>query len=162
MFLMFTLRRPDILPVGDLGVQKGLLKWVLAVYDSCSSAAVESSEVVRSTKEEGKEEEPKGEMDSSIVPTGIEKGDQLVPASSATNPSLEPTTIPSSTQTVTSPSVKNKVKKSVSSSTPSGLEKQLLTLEPGRTREEIQEMFPLPEGLDLGLMRSRLGGKKAK
>lgn len=29
---MFTLRRPDILPVGDLGVQKGLMKWVLAAY----------------------------------------------------------------------------------------------------------------------------------
>lgn len=32
MFLMFTLRRPDILPVGDLGVQKGLMKWVLAAH----------------------------------------------------------------------------------------------------------------------------------
>lgn len=32
MFLIFSLRRPDILPVGDLGVQKGLLKWVLSAY----------------------------------------------------------------------------------------------------------------------------------
>lgn len=32
MFLIFTLRRPDILPVGDLGVQKGLLRWVLAAH----------------------------------------------------------------------------------------------------------------------------------
>lgn len=32
MFLMFSLRRPDVLPVGDLGVQKGLLRWFLAAH----------------------------------------------------------------------------------------------------------------------------------
>lgn len=32
MFLMFSLRRPDVMPVGDLGVQKGLLRWVLAAH----------------------------------------------------------------------------------------------------------------------------------
>jgi DNA-3-methyladenine glycosylase II len=32
MFLMFSLRRPDVLPVGDLGVQKGLLRWALAAH----------------------------------------------------------------------------------------------------------------------------------
>ena len=32
MFLMFSLHRPDILPVGDLGVQKGLLRWALAAH----------------------------------------------------------------------------------------------------------------------------------
>jgi DNA-3-methyladenine glycosylase II len=26
MFLMFTLRRPDVLPTGDLGIQKGFQK----------------------------------------------------------------------------------------------------------------------------------------
>jgi DNA-3-methyladenine glycosylase II len=31
MFMMFTLRRPDVLPVGDLGVQKGLVKWLTEV-----------------------------------------------------------------------------------------------------------------------------------
>lgn len=30
MFALFSLRRPDVLPVGDLGVQKGLIKWLLA------------------------------------------------------------------------------------------------------------------------------------
>ena len=31
MFMMFTLRRPDVLPVGDLGVQKGLVKWLTEI-----------------------------------------------------------------------------------------------------------------------------------
>ncbi|KAL1748677.1 DNA glycosylase [Schizophyllum fasciatum] len=32
MFAMFSLRRPNILPVGDLGVQRGLARWVLALH----------------------------------------------------------------------------------------------------------------------------------
>lgn len=58
MFLMFTLRRPDVLPVGDLGVQKGLMKWVLAPHG-----------VAPQTR--GKEENPflePGDV-SSVVPT---------------------------------------------------------------------------------------------
>ncbi|THH27849.1 hypothetical protein EUX98_g6343 [Antrodiella citrinella] len=30
MFAIFSLRRPDILPVGDLGVQRGVVRWFLA------------------------------------------------------------------------------------------------------------------------------------
>ncbi|KAH9961225.1 hypothetical protein BC827DRAFT_1132040 [Russula dissimulans] len=32
MFAIFSLRRPDILPVGDLGVQRGLLRWMLSLH----------------------------------------------------------------------------------------------------------------------------------
>ncbi|KAH9061358.1 DNA glycosylase [Lactarius vividus] len=32
MFAIFSLRRPDILPVGDLGIQRGLLRWVLSLH----------------------------------------------------------------------------------------------------------------------------------
>ncbi|CAE6444606.1 unnamed protein product [Rhizoctonia solani] len=33
MFAIFSLRRPDILPVGDLGTQKGLLNWVISSHE---------------------------------------------------------------------------------------------------------------------------------
>ncbi|KAF9071713.1 DNA glycosylase [Rhodocollybia butyracea] len=39
MFSIFTLRRPNILPVGDLGVQRGILRWFLGLHSpsfSCS------------------------------------------------------------------------------------------------------------------------------
>ncbi|EJF65257.1 hypothetical protein DICSQDRAFT_159443 [Dichomitus squalens LYAD-421 SS1] len=32
MFAMFSLRRPDILPVGDLGVQRGMLRWFISLH----------------------------------------------------------------------------------------------------------------------------------
>lgn len=31
MFMIFTLRRPDVLPCGDLGIQKGLVRWMTMV-----------------------------------------------------------------------------------------------------------------------------------
>jgi len=34
MFAIFSLRRPDILPVGDLGVQRGLARWFLALHSA--------------------------------------------------------------------------------------------------------------------------------
>ncbi|KAL7412240.1 DNA glycosylase [Mrakia frigida] len=39
MFSMFSLRRPNILPVGDLGVQKGLLKHTLSAHSVPSSSS---------------------------------------------------------------------------------------------------------------------------
>ncbi|KAH8084229.1 hypothetical protein HD553DRAFT_342630 [Filobasidium floriforme] len=43
-----------------------------------------------------------------------------------------------------------------------GLEKALLGLDVQPDDAKLREMFPLPEGMDVGLLRSRLGGKKAK
>ncbi|KAG8834247.1 hypothetical protein FRC17_009323 [Serendipita sp. 399] len=37
MFAIFSLRRPNILPVGDLGVQRGILRWVLAQHTNPGS-----------------------------------------------------------------------------------------------------------------------------
>lgn len=34
MFAIFSLRRPNILPVGDLGVQRGMLRWFLSRHSS--------------------------------------------------------------------------------------------------------------------------------
>lgn len=31
MFMIFTLRRPDVLPCGDLGIQKGLVRWMTMI-----------------------------------------------------------------------------------------------------------------------------------
>ncbi|KAF8320701.1 DNA glycosylase, partial [Clavulina sp. PMI_390] len=39
MFSMFSLRQPDILGVGDLGLQKGLLRWVISSHTGTSAKA---------------------------------------------------------------------------------------------------------------------------
>jgi len=39
MFSMFSMRRPDVLPVGDLGVQGGVVRWFLSWHDPRTSAS---------------------------------------------------------------------------------------------------------------------------
>jgi DNA-3-methyladenine glycosylase II len=136
MFLIFTLRRPDILPVGDLGVQKGLLKWILAAYEH-SIPVTPSADIGK-----GKGVEV---QDSSIIPA---------PAS---NP--DPEAVPPPPTSIASrPGEPGKQKKAEQK----GLEKALLSLDVRPDEAKLKEMFPLPEGMDVGLLRSRLGGKKAK
>jgi DNA-3-methyladenine glycosylase II len=130
MFLMFTLRRPDIMPVGDLGVQKGLLKWIVAAYEPFVPPALNASTA-----------NPPPDI-SSVIPIGTEIGDETVPTSNIAFPPSE------------SPMEKKVEQK--------GLEKALLALQEHRSQEELRELFPLPEGMDLALLKSRLSGKKAK
>ncbi|KAL7007855.1 hypothetical protein EMMF5_002502 [Cystobasidiomycetes sp. EMM_F5] len=55
MFMMFTLRRPNVLPCGDLGVQKGLIRWLTQVNPGIlakklpQSPAVETNNTPAST-----------------------------------------------------------------------------------------------------------------
>lgn len=135
MFLIFTLRRPDILPVGDLGVQKGLLKWILAAYEH----AIPVTPSVAGGKGKGVEVQ-----DSSIIPA----------------PDLDPVAVPPppSDSIASRPGEAVKQKKAEQK----GLEKALLSLDVRPDDAKLREMFPLPEGMDVGLLRSRLGGKKAK
>ncbi|TFK20967.1 DNA glycosylase, partial [Coprinopsis marcescibilis] len=46
MFAIFSLRRPDILPVGDLGVQRGLARWYLSLYSASHSYSISPEKVL--------------------------------------------------------------------------------------------------------------------
>jgi len=64
MFLMFSLRRPDVLPVGDLGVQKGLLRWALAAHSALpKSKSGKVAEEARKKYGLGKKDVVKEEVD---------------------------------------------------------------------------------------------------
>ncbi|PPQ98612.1 hypothetical protein CVT24_003945 [Panaeolus cyanescens] len=45
MFAIFSLRRPDILPVGDLGVQRGVLRWMLSLHSNKHSYSISPEKV---------------------------------------------------------------------------------------------------------------------
>ncbi|KAF8712342.1 RabGAP TBC, partial [Rhizoctonia solani] len=77
MFAIFSLRRPDILPVGDLGTQKGLLNWVLSSHDpEKHSLCIDPKKLPKTDDDEP--EKPKeakavepGE-DTSVLPTPVQ------------------------------------------------------------------------------------------
>lgn len=67
MFAIFSLRRPNILPVGDLGVQRGLARWVVSQHTSLQSPVKLSKQA---TEEEAKalEEEHDATMEVAAIP----------------------------------------------------------------------------------------------
>lgn len=57
MFAIFSLRRPNILPVGDLGVQRGLLRWFISQHTNPQGEVKLNKDKQVETKEEKLEEE---------------------------------------------------------------------------------------------------------
>ncbi|CAE6448344.1 unnamed protein product [Rhizoctonia solani] len=97
MFAMFTLRRPDILPVGDLGTQKGLLNWVISSHEPNKySVCVNPRKLPKTNEDEPKKSEKAkaadpGE-DTSVLPTPGEASTSTVKASASS--SKQPDNIP--------------------------------------------------------------------
>ncbi|KAJ3735681.1 DNA glycosylase [Lentinula guzmanii] len=52
MFSIFTLRRPNILPVGDLGVQRGMLRWFLGSHSPTHTFSFSPDKAGRNVQDE--------------------------------------------------------------------------------------------------------------
>ncbi|GHJ89914.1 hypothetical protein NliqN6_6316 [Naganishia liquefaciens] len=135
MFLMFTLRRPDILPVGDLGVQKGLMKWVLAAHSQ--GAPVPDSNPFLDADETSPT--ALGPDASSIVPAVEPKSPEA--ALSTKNIAYEGETVEEKAEE------QETVKRTLLSFPPNG--------DPDRA-------CPLSEGFSVDVLKSRMSGKKPK
>ncbi|PPQ67302.1 hypothetical protein CVT25_005886 [Psilocybe cyanescens] len=146
MFAIFSLRRPDILPVGkaavfvtsefliefdfpgDLGVQRGMVRWFLSLHSPVHSYSLSPEKVgnavtpKKKSKEkdgDGLSKEKQGEGASSVLPGMSYKAEDL--------PSIPPAFTPSIKKAL------NKI---------------------GGT------VVPLPTGIDVGVLKGRLDGKK--
>ncbi|KAJ1304808.1 hypothetical protein OPQ81_005943 [Rhizoctonia solani] len=98
MFAIFSLRRPDILPVGDLGTQKGLLNWVLSSHDPDKYPLCVNPRKLPKTNEDEPEkpEEAKATEpaeDTSILPAPEEATISTAKASSSSSSSKQPDSI---------------------------------------------------------------------
>ncbi|WVF71319.1 hypothetical protein IAT40_006122 [Kwoniella sp. CBS 6097] len=137
MFLMFSLRRPDVLAVGDLGVQKGLLRWVLSAHDALPPATPKKSTPKKST--------PKKQTASTIPITPTPAPDAVIPSPGSASPSMSLTqqTLPPAAPETLSP------------------------VQPPPTRQLLRPSGsyippPLPADLSVETLRARLNGKKVK
>ncbi|KAJ6593897.1 DNA glycosylase [Mycena capillaripes] len=134
MFALFSLRRPDILPAGDLGVQRGVVRWVLSQHAPSYSFGISPAKdkAVSPTKKKGKKKEEDdalpvfGQSSSTAeepprTPPPAEDASAMVP--------LPPTFTPSIKRTLAKAAQTNGVP-------------------------------PLPDGLTVAELKSRLDGKK--
>jgi DNA-3-methyladenine glycosylase II len=177
MFLIFSLRRPNILPYGDLGVQKGLLRFALTAHNAFPDAKgkfqlKKKDKVAQKTPKSGDTDDdktratPPPQANNALPPTpltpsntGVKRGGLHTPnapggSTTAIWPPtpLSPGTAPQEILVVP--------KTEVPSATPDSAED---LLEPvGGTVWEPHRVAPLGAGLTIETMRSRWAGKKAK
>lgn len=148
MFAIFSLRRPDILPVGDLGVQRGLIRWFLSLHNPSYTIDISPQKLPKAPDE--KEEEETGGPSDALTPSA---------------PTAFPP-VPALPETPKKNRGRGKAK-----ATESDDDDDLGPLPPpftpsinrtlnARVPEEVRRVEPLPEGLTVAVLKSRLDGKK--
>lgn len=148
MFAIFSLRRPNILPAGDLGVQRGLLRWFISQHANPQGEVKLNKEKQVETKEEKLEEE------SQLPPLDTVK---------ETSPQSVPQTpkkrgIGATSETPQARVVGPRAEGEASDRLPVPFTPSISrVLQPTPSEWKAP---PLPSGLSVGVMKSRLDGKK--
>jgi len=155
MFAIFSLRRPDILPVGDLGVQRGVVRWFLAQHSPSYSFTIspEKDKVASPSKKKAKKSKAEDDAlpvfgESSTAVDGDEskeEQDDVLPVFGAaakeaprTPPPVKDTSAMVPLPPTFTPSIKRTLAKAA----------------------QNDGVPPLPEGLTVAELKSRLDGKK--
>ena len=153
MFAMFSLRRPNILPVGDLGVQRGILRWFISQHTNPQDEVKLNKEKQVETKEEKLEEEsqlPPLDAVEDNSPQGVPQTPKRRGAGATTETSQKVQFGP------------NVVDPGAEGGAPDRLPVPFTpsisrVLQPSRSEWKPP---PLPSGLSIGVMKSRLDRKK--
>ncbi|KAF5385910.1 hypothetical protein D9615_002511 [Tricholomella constricta] len=156
MFAIFSLRRPDILPVGDLGVQRGLVIWFLSLHSPKHKWGFTPQKVgASSSKKKNRKSKPAAPVaDPDELPAF---GDQTASSSNIPEPVADAPTpdISSVPPTTVLEDNDDEIPSMPSAFTPS------ITKTLNKTGvDEGSIPIPLPDGLTVEVLKSRLDGKK--
>ncbi|KZT10642.1 DNA glycosylase [Laetiporus sulphureus 93-53] len=166
MFAIFSLRRPDILPVGDLGVQRGVLRWFLSLHAPSTLALTISPAKLPKNPEE---EEPNESVDALVVNGDASTSNDLrhtTPDISAVPPA--PTALPVTPVKKNNGKGKNRGPADadeVDSVLPAPFTPSInrvlnMNAYGNGAAGAAAPPSPLPDGLTPAIMKSRLDGKK--
>ncbi|KAH9895145.1 DNA glycosylase [Cubamyces lactineus] len=162
MFAIFSLRRPDILPVGDLGVQRGLLRWFISLHAPSHPVSLRKDKL----------ECPAEDKPIAATPSKS-NGDEATMLRAATPDASSIPPAPDSALEIGDSSGKGKAK-AAGNAVPEGpamalpepftpsINKTLNMTAPSTVDGADYKPPPLPEGLTVAQMKSRLSGKKIK
>lgn len=136
MFAIFSLRRPNILPVGDLGIQRGVCQWYLSLHSDEHPITVSPEKKKTPAKSKSKKKGKKvvvnkvdDEAEDDDDHNDAEAHGSADPAGTATN--MPPPFTPSVTKML-------------------------------KTKPLSHPPQVLPDGLSVAILKSRLSGKKVK
>ncbi|KAM5531268.1 hypothetical protein V8D89_015069 [Ganoderma adspersum] len=161
MFAIFSLRRSDILPVGDLGVQRGMLRWFVSLHAPSYPVSIRKDRLIDQN------------TDTQLAGTSSGETTQESSTSQSQLPAATPDgSAPPSAVALPAPPAPKKQGKGKAADgggteadtgmalppafTPS-INKTLNML--GNTDEVLFQPPPLPEGLTVAQMKTRLNGK---
>ncbi|CCM05461.1 uncharacterized protein FIBRA_07681 [Fibroporia radiculosa] len=178
MFALFSLRRPDILPVGDLGVQRGVVRWFLSLHTPTTYPLTISPEKLPSLPtddaQKSKSNGRKAADDEALPVLGEPSGSNDIarpqtPDLSSVPPAPEGLPLTPPKKAGGKGRGKGKAKTKVADDS----ESEDAVLPPPFTPSINQALNmgangdvlllpppPLPEGLTPGILKSRLDGKK--
>ncbi|PSR73343.1 hypothetical protein PHLCEN_2v10808 [Hermanssonia centrifuga] len=163
MFAIFSLRRPDILPVGDLGVQRGLLRWFLSRHSQSYNVNISPSKLPkgpdeepepRKTSSKGKKKQTSSDTSPALSETEVLDSDQDEEPIAQGVSSVPPAPGLPVTPALPRKGVHNEADILPTPFTPSI--NKVLTMN-SRVSDEI---LPLPEGLTVAALKTRLDTKK--
>lgn len=179
MFSMFSMRRPDVLPVGDLGVQRGVVRWFLSWHDPRTSASpVKLRKNDTAARPETKSTE--GSLIDKLIDVAADEGLPIGQSSRATKTGLardedaNPFLTSGGDRVVGSAEVLAAVQRSEAAAAETAKEvvggstgmpsfPEPFTPSIQRTLYKGLNAPPkLPEGLSVSILKSRLEGKKVK
>ncbi|KAI1794193.1 DNA glycosylase [Ganoderma leucocontextum] len=161
MFAIFSLRRSDILPVGDLGVQRGMLRWFISLHSPSYPVSIRKDKLV----DQNTDTQPAGNS-SEGTSQHSSKSQSQVRAATPDESALPPVPV-----ALAPPAPKQKGKAKAANGagaeadtgmvlppafTPS-INKTLNML--GKPDEVLFQPPPLPEGLTVAQMKTRMNGK---
>ena len=171
MFAIFSLRRPDILPVGtlrrslvyllmmivdlgDLGVQRGLVRWILSLHSHKHSVSISPKKLPKSNADNDQAETQQS--------TDLQEVLTLPPRAITPDAS----TFPPEPLPVTPKKKRNPNEDDLSPDDEIPLPPPVFTPSINRTLNKIMPARyappPLPEGLSVAELQRRIEGKKIK
>ncbi|KAG8898956.1 hypothetical protein FRC00_002105 [Tulasnella sp. 408] len=155
MFSIFSLRRPNILPCGDLGVQKGLLRWVLASHSPKDAAHLK----IAPERLPGNTEEDEQGVGASSNDSGLETPVASPAKEANLDEDADGTSILPTPKASTNPPVTPKKRKTKAAVIPPTPFTPSVFI--GRA-EAPAAPISLPDGLTVSGLKARLAGKKTK
>ncbi|KAG2132442.1 DNA glycosylase [Suillus bovinus] len=152
MFAIFSLRRPNILPVGDLGIQRGMLRWFLSRHSSKHTFTISPHKLSGGEPDNDK---TKVESTGAMGPPPTTPAPKTTPGSQLTGDVEADNGVLS-----TSSELQTQVSASINSIP--GLPEPFTPSIDKTLEADAMNPEPLPEGLSVANLKSRLEGKKIK
>ncbi|KAI0780010.1 DNA glycosylase [Fomes fomentarius] len=167
MFAIFSLRRPDILPVGDLGVQRGMLRWFVSLHSPSYPVSLRQDKLI----DQDTDDAPVGSSADVAAETEDGAGRQNGLRAATPDASSLPPAPDALAAVPSTPKKKGKgkgaeepVEAGMALPTPftPSINRTLNMLGKPDGHKAAVNVPPLPEGLTVAQMKARLTGKKIK